>query len=270
LPFAKRIADTFTSHGGKILYNTKADKVVVKKGKVTGIVIGDKIMTADVVIITSDTMSVEALFDVPLNSPWFDRMREVTKPTSATFISLGINADLKYYPERPLIKLKNPITIDDITFESLLLSNYASDPYYSPENKSVITAQLPGDTYDYWKKLKDESKEKYAEEKKRVGDAVIAEIALYMPETKGETEVCDVATPLTYERYCGNWKGSWMSAITPEMKFKPYPAKIKKLDGVYFAGQRMSPPGGIPPAMMSGRTAVQHLCRDLNTIFVSE
>ena len=42
------------------------------------------------------------------------------------------------------------------------------------------------------------------------------------------------------------------------------------LDGLYFAGQRMSPPGGLPIALMSGRTAVQYLCRDAGVVFVSE
>jgi phytoene dehydrogenase-like protein len=152
----------------------------------------------------------------------------------------------------------------------LLLANYAADPVFSPDGKSAVTAQLPGDTYDYWNNLKKASHEKYAEEKKRVGEEVIAEISSFIPEAEGRVEVCDVATPLTYERYCGNWKGSWMTAITPNTKFKPYPAVINGLSGVYFAGQRMMPPGGIPPAMISGRRAVQYLCRDTGTLFISE
>jgi hypothetical protein len=28
--------------------------------------------------------------------------------------------------------------------------------------------------------------------------------------------------------------------------------------------------GGLPPALMTGRTAVQYLCRDTNTLFISE
>jgi hypothetical protein len=30
----------------------------------------------------------------------------------------------------------------------------------------------------------------------------------------------DVATPLTYERYCANWKGSWKTEMLPGMKMK--------------------------------------------------
>jgi len=268
IPFAGRIAKTFTSLGGEIRYNTRADRVIIENGKAAGVIANGGKMDADAVIITSDTMAIDRFFDTPPKAPWLDEMRKVTKPTSATFVSLGINADLGMYPERPLIKLKKQIKLSGETFESLLLANYATDPYYSPGGKSVITAQLPGDTYDYWKKLKEDGR--YEEEKQRIGDEVIAGITAHIPEVKGQAEVCDVATPLTYERYCGNWKGSWMSAITPDMKFKPYPAVIKGLDRVYFAGQRMIPPGGIPPAAMSARTAVQHLCRDTDTLFVSE
>ena len=268
LPFAGRIADTFTSLDGRLLLNTHADKVIIDNGKAVGVVANGEEIPADAVIITSDTMAIERYFDIPLRASWLEVMRKVTEPTTAVFVSLGINADLTSYPERPLIKLKSPIKISDITIGSLLLANYASDPHYSPAGKTALTAQLPGDTYDFWKKLKESGK--YAEEKQRIGNEVIAEISAAIPEVEGNVEVCDVATPLTYERYCGNWKGSWMSAITPNTKFKPYPSVIKGLDGVYFAGQRMMPPGGIPPAMMTARTAVQHLCRDTGTLFISE
>jgi hypothetical protein len=61
-----------------------------------------------------------------------------------------------------------------------------------------------------------------------------------------------------------------MTEMLPNMKIKTYPSDIKGLAGVYFAGHRMMPPGGLPVALMSGRTAVQYLCRDTNTLFISE
>jgi len=274
LPFAQRIAKTFISLGGEMLLNTHAEKVIVENGKAVGVMSINKTdntskqMNADAVIITIDTMAIDNLFDTPPQASWLEEMRRITKPTTAVFVSLGINADLRKYPKGFLIKLENPIKISNETIGSLLISNYAHDPCYSPVGKSALTMQLPGDTYDYWKELKEN--DRYAKEKQRIADEVIATITTHIPEVDGNVEVCDVATPLTYERYCGNWKGSWMSAITPEMKFKPYPSVVKGLDRVYFAGQRMIPPGGIPPAMTSGRTAVQYLCRDTGTLFISE
>jgi phytoene dehydrogenase-like protein len=268
LPFVGRIVKTFTSLGGEILYNTHVDRVIVENGKAVGVIFGDKQFPTDAVIIAADTMAIDSLFNTPPKAPWIDEMRKVTSPTMVTLISLGINADLKKYPRYYLFKLKEPINLADQTYKYLSISNYAANPTYSPEGKTAMTIQLPGDTYNFWKEAKE--KDAYVLEKQKIANAVIAAITIQMPEVAGQVEVCDIATPLTYERYCGNWKGSWMTEMTPDMKMRTYPAVIEGLDCVYFAGQRMMPPGGLPPALMSGRMAVQYLCRDTGTLFISE
>jgi len=268
LPFASRMANKFISLGGKILYKTKVSQVIVEGGKATGVITECEKIYAEAVIIASDTMAADRLFAEPLNAPWINEMRKITDPTMVTFVSLGINADLRKYNGYYLFKLKKPISLSNMVYDYLAISNYAADSTYSPPGKSVITVQLPGDTYNFWEKHMADNT--YIQEKQRIGDAIKEAIESQMPEAIGNIEVCDVATPLTYERYCGNWKGSWMTEIKPDMKFKPYPAAIKGLDGVYFAGQRMIPPGGIPAALMSGRRAVQYLCRDTDTVFISE
>jgi phytoene dehydrogenase-like protein len=268
LPFAGRMADKFKSLGGELLLKIRADKVIMENNKAVGVMVDGKRLNADAVIVTADTMMMDHLFDVPPKSDWLNEMKKNTEPTMCTFICLGVGADLKKYNKGYIFKTPEPIKLANETYEYLSISNYAADPVYSPEGKSAITTQLGGDTYAFWKKAKEEGR--YDEEKKRIADDVIAAIAKRMPETDGKVEVIDVATPLTYERYCANWKGSWMTEMLPGMKMKTYPADIKGLGGVYFAGHRMMPPGGLPVALMSARDAVQCLCRDTGTVFVSE
>ncbi|MCL2269794.1 MAG: NAD(P)/FAD-dependent oxidoreductase [Treponema sp.] len=272
LPFVERMVNTFTKLGGTIRCNTRADRVIVENGKATGVSVTgdntDKRLAADAVVIAADTMSIEHLFDFPLRSPWLDEMRVKTEPTTVTLVCLGIKADLRKYPAYGVFKLRQPIELASQNFESLSVSNYAGNPVYSPEGKTAVTVQLPGDTYDFWKQAKEEGR--YKDEKQKIADKVISALAMHMPETGGQIEICDVATPLTYERYCSNWKGSWMTRMTPGMKMKKYPPVIKGLSGIYFAGQRMMPPGGLPMALMSARTAIQYLCRDTGTLFISE
>ena len=268
LPFVERIVKTFTKLGGELLCNTCADRVIVEGGKAVAVMAGDKRLSADAVIVAADTMAIDHLFDVPPKAPWLDEMRAATGPVACTFVSLGINADLKKYPERYMFKLEQPIKLVDQTYEYLGPNNYAADPAYSPAGKTAMTIHLNGDTYDFWKKARDENR--YAQEKQAIAEKVIAAISSQIPEARGQIEVCDVATPLTYERYCGNWKGSWMSAMGAGRKMKTYPAVVKGIDRLYFAGQRLMPPGGLPPALATGRLAVQHLCRDTCTVFVSE
>ena len=268
LPFAGRIAKTFTSLGGELLLRTRAEQVVVKNGRAVGVAAGGRQLEAGAVIVATDTLAADSLFDFPLKAPWLDEMRKITTPTMATFISLGIGADLRKYPKSLIIKLIEPIKLASQTYEYLSINNYAADPVYSPEGKAAVTTTLGGDTYDFWKQAREEGA--YAQEKEKLAETVIAAINRQIPETDGKVDVVDVATPLTYERYCGNWRGSWMTEMTPEMKMKSYPAVIKGLNGVYFAGHRMMPPGGLPVALMSGRAAVQYLCRDTGALFVSE
>ena len=268
LPFAERMAKTFTDLGGELRLGTRADKVIIENGKAAGVMVGENRLGADAVIVTADTMQLDNLFDFPLKSPWLDEMRATFEPTMCVLVSLGINADLSKYPHGYYFKPKQPLKIGNETYEYLSFNNYAADPVYSPAGKTAMTFILTGDTYDFWKNAK--ASGNYDTEKKRVADEIIAILAAQVPESAGKVEVVDVATPLTYERYCGNWKGSWMTEMLPGMKMKTYPSVIKGLGGLYFAGHRMMPPGGLPPAVMSGRTAMQHLCKDTGTVFVSE
>jgi len=127
-----------------------------------------------------------------------------------------VNADLKKYPHIYDFKLKKPIKIGEDTHEYLSINNYASDSDYSPNGKTALTIILNGDTYDFWKKTKE--KNQYAEEKQKLADAIIDALSTQIPEINGHVEVWDVATPLTYERYCANWRGSWMTAMTQGKK----------------------------------------------------
>ncbi|MDR0448275.1 MAG: NAD(P)/FAD-dependent oxidoreductase [Treponema sp.] len=268
LPFVERIVKKYTALGGTILYNTRADRVLVENGKATGVMAGGERMPTDAVIISADTMAIDQLFETPPRAVWLDEMHKVTEPTMVVLISLGVDASLKNYPRAFIFKLDKPIVLASETYAYLSVNNYAHDPHYSSEGKTALTIQLGGDTYDFWKKAKEENR--YKEEKQKLAEEVIKALAGHISEIDGRIEVCDVATPLTYERYCGNWKGSWMTEMTPTMKMKIYPSAMKGLSGLYFAGQRLMPPGGLPVALLTGRTAVQYLCRDTGTMFISE
>lgn len=50
-------------------------------------------------------------------------------------------------------------------------------------------------------------------------------------------------------------------------KMQEYPIANESLKNLYFAGQRMMTPGGLPGAFDTGRKAVQYLCRDTDMVF---
>ena len=74
----------------------------------------------------------------------------------------------------------------------------------------------------------------------------------------------DEATPLSYERYTGNWLGStcgWlMTKETMPMLIKGIPKTLPGLGNFYLAGQWVEPGGSVPLAAASGRNVIQMLC----------
>ena len=226
------------------------------------------LLKADAVIVASDTMKADALFSEPLQSVWLAKIRAITSPTSAVLVSLGINCDLSRHAKGFIMRFPQPLRYADKQVEYVLVSNYAGDQNYAPAGKTVLTMQLPGDTYDFWVQARAEGR--YVAEKRNIQEQVERALTEQIPEIAGCIEVCDIATPLTYERYCDNWRGSWMTEITSALEARPYPPTVDNISALYFCGHRMMPPGGYPPAILSARTAVQHLCKDTGTVFVSE
>ena len=80
----------------------------------------------------------------------------------------------------------------------------------------------------------------------------------------------DVATPVTYERYTGNWRGSYMGwASNTETAGKAMKRTLPDLGSYYMAGQWVYMGGGIPGAVMSGRHLIQIICRKVKKRFTT-
>lgn len=263
LAMTKRMADTFTELGGKILYQTKAEKIIVQNGHTVGVRVNAQTMPADAVIITQETLAAaEQLFDIPPTDKWLINLKRDTKPAACTFVSIGVRTPLK---ETPSFMLAKPIQYGNFTYSILGFNNYYDYPGYAPEGGTALTAFFGGDSYDFWKKAKEEGR--YEAEKLALAEQVSKALCLKYPQAEGKIEVIDVATPLTYERYTGSSKGSWMSVFGKGEKNKSCPCTLKNIAGVYFAGHRTLSPGGMPAALVSGRTAAQLVCRQFGMVF---
>ncbi len=265
LKMAANMAKRFKDLGGTISYGTKVEKILLEDNKATGVIANGEKLISDAVIVTSDTRyAIDKLFDQPINEPWADSMRKNTYPANCTFICFGVEADLSHIPEAVIYTLNKPIEIAGHPINSLSINNYASYDGYSPKGCSSLTLLLDG-YYDYWKTAMESGS--YVHKKQELAEQIITHLEEKLPEIKNKVKIWDVATPLTYERYCGTYQGSWMTMQTPHSPRATYPCKPSGIGQLYLAGQRMQPPGGLPVALITGRQAVQYLCRDQNITF---
>ena len=269
--------DTFLSLGGKITYSTKVEKIITEKfidknknekQKVVAIKTDKGEIKCDSVIVTQDTrVAIDNLFEEKIETDWAPRMRKNVTGSENVFVALGVKADLSHYPYSMVFPLKEKIEFAENEFSELRIYNYAKYSGFAPEGGTSLTCILLAPYYDYWKKAKLDGT--YKEKKDALAQKFIEAVSKFIPEvTKESVEVYDVATPLTYERYCSAYQGSWMSIWKPRTSRFHYPQTIKNLEGVYFAGQRIMIPGGLPIAVYTGRRAVQLVCRDNDVEFV--
>ncbi|MCL2128016.1 MAG: NAD(P)/FAD-dependent oxidoreductase [Treponema sp.] len=268
LAIADRMAKTFTGLGGKLLLNTRVKKVNIENGKAAGVTLDDRILAADAVIVTLETIAAARLFEKPLPDPWLADLCQNTKSAACTFIGIGVRAEISQSPI-PVWKFDEPVSYAGaaVTENGFGFCNYFGFEGYAPEGCTAVTTALIGDTYDFWKKARDEGR--YEEEKSRLADQIKKIFCKKFPQAEGNIEVIDIATPLTYERYTGAYHGSWMTVSGPGEKMKRYPGFSQSVSGLYFAGHRLMSPGGLPVAVFTGRTAAQMVCRQFDAVFES-
>ena len=265
LAMTARMVKTFEDLGGKLMLNTEVKKVNIKNGAASGVTLENGTLAADAVIVTQETIAaLKQLFDIPPDEPWLAHLRENIKPSVCTYISVGIRAPIIQTPV-PAWKLEEPISYAGRTETELFFYNNTGFDGYAPKGCTTLTTMLMGDTYDFWKKAKEEGR--YEQEKNRLASQISKAICRKYPQAQDNIEIVEIATPLTYERYTGAYHGSWMSIVGAGEKMKAYPGFLKKISGLYFAGHRLTLPGGLPVALTSGRKAAQMVCRQFNVMF---
>jgi prolycopene isomerase len=264
--------------GGKIEYNTKADKILVENGKVVGVETsnGDKIKTNHVISNASPTLTYNKLIypksEVPDIAYKEINARKHAVSTFVVYMGLDASAEELGLEDYSYFIYKNMDT--DELYESLkkletpkvqatICLNSAIPDCSSPGTciLSITTAYLPG----VWDNVKPEEyfklKNKFAEElidnfEKATGISI-----------KEHIEEIEVATPQTFARYTGTYNGvvygyepdPWDSFIPRLMSMNDE----KHIEGLEFCGGFGKRCHGYSSALKDGETAGLLTLQDL-------
>lgn len=263
---AQRMEKKYLELGGKVKTNTEVQEIIIENGAAKALKTRDGSIESGTYIVPAcdSHITLKKLLkgrytDKELDKRYADSTNNPIE--SCVYISLAVDADLKDYPEK-LIFETAPITCGSRTYHELFIHHYCHEPF-APEGKSIITCSLSTEETDYlyWKTLK-QDQTKYKEEKTNLANKVIAGIEERFKELKGKIAILDVATPVTYERYCGAYQGAWMSFMTtPTSERMMHSGKIKGIENLYMTGQWLLPPGGLPVALITGKWTIQRICK---------
>jgi phytoene dehydrogenase-like protein len=272
LEFAQAIERRYLDLGGEMRYRSPVEKILVEADpagrgdRAVGIRLADgSEHRADVVVSAADGHAT--IFDMLEGRYASDKVRGYYEklPTYKSWIqvSLGVARDLSAEAPRVSYWLDEPMDIAGQPIDRIDFRHYGMDPTMAPPGKSTLIVVFESD-YAYWKTLSREPG-RYEAEKKEIAVRVIDALERRLPGISGQVEVVDVSTPITVERYTGNWKGSqegWL--ITTDTIMLMGIGMEKTLPGLtnfYMAGQWVEPGGGVSAAALSGRRAIRMICQ---------
>ncbi len=265
LQMSLRMEKRFKELGGKIFYNKSVEKINVKGRKVSSMLLSDgKEVSGDYFIATLDA---SILFNKLIDKKYMPKALKKAYEAPAAYpavsgFQVAYTVDAGFNPGETVFIDIDPVKVGASKIDRMYVKVYGYDPLFVKDGKQVMQTNLVQSDadYEYWKKL---SADEYKKAKEELVKAVTERITAAFPETADTLHFLDAWTPLTYERYCNAYHGSYMSFVTTTQG-KPVRIKgdIKGIKNMCFAGQWNTAPGGLPVAVTNGKFAVQRLCKN--------
>ena len=275
LSLVSSIEKRYLDLGGEIHYNSRVVKILVENNRAVGIRLADgSEHRADWVLSAADGRTT--IFDM-LGGAYLDKKikSKYDNPNlfePLVYVGLGVARQLEDLPASIgglSYSLLKPIVVAGEEKDTINVRSYSFDPTMAAQGKTTLVVQFTTD-YDYWHKLRQEPHQ-YRAEKEAIVQAVIAGLEERFPGITEQVEMTDIATPITWERYTGNWRGSYEGWMF-DSDFSLMSSMRKTLPGLknfYMAGQWVNPGGGIPTAVMSGNHTIQMICKENRKEFTS-
>jgi phytoene dehydrogenase-like protein len=272
LPFARSIERRYLDLGGQIEYGARVEEILVEENRAVGVRLADgSEHRSDLVISAADGHAT--IFDLlgghhcdETIRGYYDRL-PIFPPL--LFVGIGVGRTLDGFPNAVSgisFPLREPITVDGRRLSRLSVQASTFDPSLAPPGKTVLKVMIPS-SFERWRKLRERSDE-YRAEQDTVATEVIRGLDQRFPGLSDHVEMVDVATPTTWNRYTGNWQGSFEGWLpSPKTLTMRMSKTLPGLYDFYMIGQWVQPGGGLPSAVASARHALQMICKADNRRF---
>jgi all-trans-retinol 13,14-reductase len=274
------LAQAIEAHGGKILYNTTAERILVKDGAATGVALSNgKNLPAGVVVSNASALTTFSRM-VPKEAVPAGYMKKLEgyKPSIASFIVwLGLNRELRgkiagsgihvSSGRGPEADYESALKgeVDQGSFSVSIYDNIY-EGYSKHGTSSLMLLFLCG--YEPWRRFEEDYrkgvKREYRKEKDRWAEILIRRAEKeVVPELASMIEVKEAATPLTNWTYTRNPEGA-IYGFEQSMD-NAYMNRIENrtpIKGLYLASAWGNPGGGFAGVLRAGEQAFEQIMKD--------
>ncbi|MFV0439313.1 MAG: phytoene desaturase family protein [Desulfopila sp.] len=204
------MADELEKNGVTICTRAKVDHIIVDKGKVRGVEIGGRVITADAVVSNSGiTNTIHNLTDrSSFSEEFLARADAIRVNNSSCQVYMGIRegeqipnvGDLLFTSTAPEF---DSTELLDLTTRSKTFSLYY--PKTRPgHDRYTIVASMNG-RYDDWQRMSDND---YQQAKETMANQAVTDLERYIPDIAGKIDWLEAATPRTFNRYTLHTRGT--------------------------------------------------------------
>ncbi|WP_339840477.1 NAD(P)/FAD-dependent oxidoreductase [uncultured Maribacter sp.] len=276
---SNQLASYIEKQGGCVLLGKKAEKIVTKNDRVTGVTFRDSFnKSSEAVTIACDNVVancaipiVPDMLDEPHATSLRKQIADKTNACSLLNIYLGFKSDLETYGVKhysnsikgddvKTLKDIHPNNTGDWSKRSFVFVDYNKvDAQLAPSGKSVGVICCA----DYLKDWDELSKEDYKAKKEEVAQILLGRLEKQFPGIRESIEYYEVATSKTIERFTSNTAGSVYGFAQSKQQ-----SGLKRfrnnflISNLYFASAWAFPGGGFEGSMMAGFLAALQMNRD--------
>ncbi|MBU2489013.1 MAG: NAD(P)/FAD-dependent oxidoreductase, partial [Proteobacteria bacterium] len=277
--FSNALADIIEENGGRILYNTPAEKIQVKDGAVCGVEAGGELLPARAVVSNASALTTVNQLLPPGACPesYVKKLNNYPVSLSSFIVWLGLNQDItdriKDYEifvstGRGAEEDYKSFLVGDVENGAFLVAIYdnAFKGYSKPGTSTVTLVALCG--FDPWEPFfadyKTGKKDAYNAQKKAWTDTLIRRTEKHViPGLADMIEVQDSATPLTNWSYTSHPRGA-VYGFDHDLSndFVNRVDNRTPVDGLYLSGAWSRPGAGYAGVLQSGEITFLKMMKD--------
>ncbi len=274
------LAEAIEKNGGKIFYNTAAEKILLKDGSVAGVALSDgKTLPARAVVSNASALTTfKQMLPRGAVPPDYVKRLEGFKPSISSFmVWLGLNRELRgkikgcgihvssgRSPEADYLSCMKG-EVDKGSFSVSIYDNIY-EGYSKPGTSSLMLLFLCG--FEPWRRFEEDYREgrkaDYEREKARWTDILIRRAEKeVIPGLSSMIEVKDASTPLTNWRFTRNPEGAiYGFEQSMDNAFMNRIDNRTPVKGLYLASAWGNPGGGFAGVLRAGEQTFEKIMED--------
>lgn len=265
-PMVERMKNRFLSLGGTLMLNSQVSHIIIENGVAKGVSLRNGTnYYADYIVSALDAnYTFHNLLMGQYNIHKYDkRFFDMKRHPAPSCCLLAFSGDISDIPT-PYSFECEPFYVGGTLIKHLTIRNYHYDETFEKDGKCLYTVLVDqySENYQYWNNLYKNNPAEYRKKKMALAEAIKGRIISKFPQFADNLTVLDVSTPKTLNRYTNASRGAYMGFLFNKNSGRlTHSGYIKGLKNFLLAGQWSQCPGGLPLAAVSGKFAIQRICK---------